>query len=340
MVSFIGNPKLILFLLVSFFCTTHTIVFAQDLLEDAGTEISLGDSANIFSESISIISRSGKIFILTNSNQLMSKGDFVSLALKDGGPVARAVVAKTHDGQAGIKILKVYSLARWSTMRKGLVVNLIKGDDSSLFKKKKNLDDPDNKDSTIESEEDLFNEKAIVDEDLSDFYKDNRYIKPDNIITAGYSQLVFKNQAHPDGDSVSGNQFNFTWAYQFSDNYWVEGLYGRTSIKGFPSQNTQTIVNNFTARLKFTFKAPLYSYLMPYIGVKSVSVSSPAAGELPSTPTAGDEANAEKELDTIDKLQQTQLAIGVTVLRRLVPGWFLKADLGSDIVSIGFGIEF
>jgi len=27
-------------------------------------------------------------------------------------------------------------------------------------------------------------------------------------------------------------------------------------------------------------------------------------------------------------------------MRRLVPGWFIKADLGTDILQLGFAIEF
>ena len=107
---FINKLPLII-ILASFLGFNHHI-HAQDLLNDAGSDITLGDSANQFSETVNIISRSGKIFILSNSNQLLSKGDFITLSIKDGGPIARSVVAKTHEGQAGIKMLKVYSLAR------------------------------------------------------------------------------------------------------------------------------------------------------------------------------------------------------------------------------------
>ncbi len=334
--------KLILFTNVLVFCLGAQAVFAQDLLDDIKAEETQTTSDATFSETINIISRTGKVFILSNDNQLLNKGDFITLILKAGGPVARAVVAKTHNGQSGIKVLKVYSLARWSQLRKGLAIDLIRGDDSFLFVEKKAVAIKNDEKTKIESEEDLFNEKAIVDEaiveeDISGFYKDNRYIKPDNIVTAGYNQLTFKDEVS--SDTIAGNQWNFSWAYQFADNYWVEGLYGRTQLDGFPAQGNQTIVNNFTARLKFTFKAPLYSYLMPYIGVQSIGVSSPDAGVITGT-TADDLQRAALEEKTIDELEKTQLVLGVTVLRRLVPGWFLKLDLGSDILSIGFGIEF
>lgn len=313
-------------------CTAHTFSYAQDLLEDVNSNITLGDTSEMFSETIEIISRSGKIFIITNSNQLLSKGDFVTMALKTGGPVARAVIAKTSDGKAGLKVLKVYSLTRWGKIRKGLVINLLKGDDTALFIKKKPKDELDDSESKIESEEDLFNEKAIIEEDLSSFYQDNRHIKPDNIVTAGYNQFRFTDKVQ--SEVIAENQWNFAWAYQFSDNYWVEGLFGRIQVNNYPVQSSQTLINNFTVRAKYVFKAPLYSYLIPYVGVQTYSVSSPDAGK-------GADANQNRlEEATIDSLNTTRLIVGVTILRRLVPGWFLKADLGTDITSFGFGIEF
>jgi hypothetical protein len=332
--SLINKLSLTLFLILNLGLSTCAL--SQDLLNDAGSDITLGDSANQFSETVNIISRSGKIFILSNSNQLLNKGDFITLSIKDGGPIARSVVAKTHEGQAGIKMLKVYSLTRWNTLRRGVVVNIIKGDDSALFGKKKTEEVTDDG-SKIESEEDLFNDKALLNEDLTDFYSDNRLIKPDNIVTAGYNQLTFTDDFT--GDTIAGNQFNFSWGYQFADNYWAEGLFGRTQIDAYPDDGNQTIVSNFTARLKYTFKAPFYSYVMPYIGFKTVSVSSPDAGVLlEDTAAARDQAN--KENQTIDELEKTNIILGVTVLKRLVPGWFLKVDAGTDIFSLGFGIEF
>lgn len=326
--------KLFLFIFVIY--APHSI--SQDLLNDVESDISLGDTDTIFSETINIISRSGKIFIMSNGNQLLSKGDFITLSVKDDGPVARAVVAKTYDGNAGIKILKVYSLARWAKLRKGLAIDIKRGDDSSLFgsKKKAELDEV-KEDARIVGEEDLFNEKNLIEEDLGDFYKDNRLIKPDNIITGGYNQLSFVDEVTT--DTITGHQFNFSWGYQFSDNYWVEGLFGNTQIDDFPVRSSQTIVNNYTLRFKYTIKAPLYSYVMPYIGVQTIDVSSPDAG-IPENNSSSAQETADKEQQTIDELEKTTPVIGVTVLRRLVPGWFLKLDLGTDIVSVGFGIEF
>ena len=325
--------KLILFSLI-----INTHLYSQDLIEDLNASTTLGDNVSQFSESINIISRSGKIFILSNTNQLLNKGDFITLSLKDAGPVARAVVAKNHDGQSGIKILKVYSLSRWNQLSKGSLVDILKGDDSFLFKPKKQenkevaTDEP-----KIESEADLFSDVAEVETDLNTFYKDSRLIKPDNVVTLGLSQFTFVDEYSE--SEVVGNTFSFTWGYQFSDNYWVEALYGRTLFDGYPDESSQTIVNNFTARLKYTFNAPLYSYFMPYIGFKIVTVSSPNAGVVAGD-TDADQIRAEAETKTINDLKQSTVVAGVTVLKRLVPGWFFKADVGTDIMSLGVGVEF
>ena len=305
---------------------------AQSILDEAS--ISSGDygAGGTFTETIQIISRSGKIFILSNGNQMLNKGDFITLILKGKGPLARSVVAKTHEGKAGIKVLKVYSLARWNQIRKGMNVEIIKGDDSALFKKSSGAEvaiegEPD---ARINNEEDLFNDK-LINEDLSDFYKDNRLIKPDNIVSVGWDQYIYTKTDNGEG---AGNQFNFAWAYQFSDNYWVEGLFGRTQIDDFPRTSTQTVVANFTGRLKYTFKAPFYSYLMPYIGFQTYSVSSPEAGQ------ADTDEESDIELSLVNDMETSDIVLGVTFLRRLVPGWFFKLDVGTDITSIGVAIEF
>jgi hypothetical protein len=44
--------------------------------------------------------------------------------------------------------------------------------------------------------------------------------------------------------------------------------------------------------------------------------------------------------DTADNLKKSGPVFGITVLRRLVPGWFIKGDLGNDIINLGFAIEF
>lgn len=300
-------------------------IYAQNLLDEANINFAAEDSGELFTETIKIISRSGKIFILTNGNQLLNKGDFISLVLKKKGPVARAVVAKVHNQNAGIKILKVYSLDKWKQLRKGLDIQILKGDDTSLFKKKKEVK-TETAEATIDSEEDLFNDKLLgEDGDINDFYKDKRLIKPDNVISVGWAPFAYTDTTT--GDSRSASQFNYAWAYQFSDNYWAEGLYGRIGLANFPANGIETLIHNFTARAKYTFKAPFYSYLLPYIGFQTFVVSSPNV------------ETAEEE-NAVNDLNRAQIVLGVTFLKRIVPGWFVKAELGNDIQSIGVAVEF
>jgi hypothetical protein len=330
---------LILFMLLAN-ATVLNNIYAQDLMDDTDINDVSFTGANKFSELIKVISRSGKIFIITNNNQMLNKGDFITFSLKDSKPIARAVVAKNHNGSTGIKVLKIYSLKRWGMIKKNVGIDIIKGDDSFLFAPKKKVTD-DITDNSINSEEDLYNDKAIdMEEDLSGFYKDSRLIKPDNIVSAGWDRFEFKNDIGDDIQTESHNQFNYTWAYQFSDNIWVEGLYGRVLIDDLPAQGLQTLINNFTVRAKYTFQAPLYSYLMPYVGFQVYNVSSPDAGIIKDNASAEAKATAEKEVALINRLKQNNIVLGVTILKRLVPGWFLKADLGTDILSIGFAIEF
>ena len=73
---------------------------------------------------------------------------------------------------------------------------------------------------------------------------------------------------------------------------------------------------------------------MPYLGFHSYTVSSPDAGKTNNNVTN------EEQLTAIDNLKKSGPVFGMTVMRRLVPGWFIKADVGSDILNVGFAIEF
>ena len=94
------------------------------------------------------------------------------------------------------------------------------------------------------------------------------------------------------------------------------------------------MVNNLVGRLKYNIKGPLYTYFQPYLGFRVQSVSSPDAGN------SADLSISAQEDEAISKLEKSGAVFGVTVLRRLVPGWFVKANVGSDIIDLGFSIEF
>lgn len=332
------NFIIILFLLQINICST----LAQNLVEDA---TSIVTNENVFKETIKIISNSKKIFIISNNNQQLGPGDFLSLALDDK-LAARALVAKLHQGQVGIKILKIYSLKTWGNLKKDLEIQIVKGDDSTFEKSKEPKVEPEaTGDSKIKSEEDLFAKqssskdvaiKSVIetDEDISELDESkNRNIRPDNIagIFAGFFDA---DEVASKGGAVRSNEFGITWAYQFADNFFIEGGYGRVLLDSFPGDGIQTLVNHVMTRLKYNFKGPLYTFILPYVGYQTFIISSPDAGKTTSQ-TVNDE-----ELLAVNNLNRTGVVFGVTILRRLVPGWFVKADLGTDMINAGFAIEF
>lgn len=308
---------------------------AQSLVEDATMNYS-ETNENVFNETIKIISGSKKIFILTNNNQQLGPGDFISLAL-DNQLAARALVGKVHQGQVGIKILKIYSLSQWGKLRRDLEVQVIRGDDSLFGKKTSDPQPADTSISRINSEEDLFSGDVVIDDEVGVFDDNkNRHIKPDNIVAVFGAFLEAEESASkgPEAGKVRTNELGLSWAFQFADNYFIEGLYGRALFDNFPRDGSRTLANHLVARLKYNFKGPLYTFFMPYVGYHSYTVSSPDAGKDTDTITA------DQELKAISDMEKSGPIFGVTVLRRLVPGWFVKADIGSDLVNVGFAIEF
>jgi hypothetical protein len=307
-------------------------VAAQSLVEDANLSTAPVGGENSFNETIKIISASKKIFILTNNNQQLGPGDFISLALSNN-LAARAVVAKTHQGQVGIKILKIYSLAQWGQLRRNQEVQIIKGDDS-YFGKKPEAKADETPIAKIKSEDDLYSGDVVADDDVGIFDENkNRHIKPDNVV-ALTGAFIEASEVESRGGKVRANEYGVSWAYQFADNYFIEGLYGRALINNFPLDGSQTLANHLTARLKYNIKGPLYTFFMPYIGFHSYTVSSPDAGKSASSVTN------DEQLKAVDALKKSGPIAGITILRRLVPGWFVKADIGSDIINLGFAIEF
>ena len=324
--------KISLNLLVPLLFITTYPLWAQSLVDDANLSSSV-EATNTFTETIKIISSSKKIFILSNNNQQLGPGDFVSLAL-DNKLAARALVAKTHQGQVGVKILKIYSLAQWGKLRRNQEVQIVKGDDTGFEKKPVMASGPTDNTSKIKSEDDLYTGDITVEDDLTGFDENkNRHIKPDNIVavTGAFFEAA---ETEDRGGKIRTNEFGISWAYQFADNYFLEGLYGRALIDNFPADGTQTLANHLTARLKYNIKGPLYTFFMPYVGFHTYTISSPDAGK------TDNEIVNRLQLDAVENLKKSGPVFGVTILRRLVPGWFIKADLGSEIINVGFAIEF
>lgn len=316
-------------------------VYAQNVLDDIEEEdrIDTGsteNAPNLVAETIKVISPSKKIFILTNENKTFSKGDFISLLLGNK-LVCRALVAKTTDDQlSGIKIVKIYNVSLWKQMAVGKEVLILKGDDSyysNLEKTPKTPEENAKNTSKVQDEDDLFNSTTLNDDDLSLEETSKRLIKTDNLISAGVGMI---SGLDVDGSSKRYTHINGSWAYQVSDNIWAELGVGTNTITDFPEVGIDTKMINFTGKLKYTFNAPFYSYFMPYVGYQVINVNSPGAG----VDTGDADADLENELRLVDDLKKSTVIFGVTVLKRIVPGWFIRADLGTDILSGGLTLEF
>lgn len=290
-------------------------------------------SLEVFNEKIIKISASKRIFILSNDAHGFSKGDFVSL-LTGQQLVLRALVAKDQEGQSGIKILKIYSVDLWNKLRSGSNVQVIRGDDS-FYKKNPGALASNQSTSKIDSEADLFNDTSLNDDDLSLEDKSKRLIKTDNIVTVTYGQIEGVDNDH---SSTRYAQPGIQWSYQIADNIWGELGYGENVVKDFPSSGLDTKVTNITLRAKYTISAPFNSFVKPYVGYQIIKADSPGAG----FDAKGEETteNLNKEIELVESINKNSIIFGATLLKRLVPGWFAKIDLGTDIMSFGFGLEF
>lgn len=324
------------FLLALFFVFLPSFVLAQSLVDDLGGGSEFGGSfggpaaPEMSSEKIEKISASGRILILSNNAASYGKGDFISLVLDDK-LVNRAIVAKTTNASGGIKIIKIYNPEINKLLRPGMEVKVIRGDDSYFLNRKKETVGEENV-AIIQDEEDLFDESTLLEDDLSLEENTNRKIKNDNIISLFLSQVEGQDAGR---ESKRYTQISGAWSYQVDDNIWGEISYGENTISDFPGDEIDTTFKSMVIKVKYTVEAPFYSYIQPYAGYQIISADSPGAG----TGNIGvDEAENEKRL--VEELEKSGPVFGITLLKRLVPGWFARVDVGSDALNFGFSLEF
>ncbi len=306
----------------------------EDRMETGSTEV----APNLVAETIKVIAPSKKIFILTNDNKSFSKGDFISLLLGNK-LVCRALVAKTNEDQlSGIKIVKIYNVNLWKQLKTEKEVLVLKGDDSyysNLEKTPKQAAEDIKKNLKVQDEDDLFNSTTLNDDDLTLEESSKRLIKTDNLISAGVGLIAGKDI---EGASKRYTQIGASWGYQFSDNIWGELGVATNTINDYPATGIDARLINFTTKFKYTFNAPFYSYIMPYVGYQVVRVDAPGAGV--ESDEVNDPAVLQAELNKVDDLKKSTVIFGATVLKRIVPGWFIRADVGSDIIAGGLTLEF
>jgi hypothetical protein len=320
--------KIAMLLLTGLFTSN---IFGQSVLSD-GERISNNNeliAEPLITEQIYRISQSKRIFVITNKSGQLNQGDFISL-LTASKLVARALVAKNSNNLAGIKILKIYSLRRWSLIREKMTIQILRGDDTYYLNAESKKEGGDK--VKIDDEDDLYNDTKLIEDDVSLDENNKRLLKTDNIISAGVGQIA---ALDIDGSSQSYFHTLGSWAYQFVDNLWVEGTFGFSMLRNFPADGIDTGLSNITVKAKYTFAAPFYSFVKPYVGYQTIQSDSPEAGEGDIT-----QQQAETELALVDDLKKSSVIFGVTVLKRLVPGWFINVNLGNDIISAGLSLEF
>ncbi len=289
-------------------------------------------------------SLSKRIFILTNQENSFAEGDYVSLLLSKK-LVVRGLIAKNIDQGAAFKVTKVYSTELFNAIVPRSKVQVIRGDDSFYrIQKPKGPSEPE---FQIETEDDLFDETTLLDDEEFESPKKGGKLKNDNIISFGfgyvssYNPQNIQNSAESftltGGDEASTIQLNASYSYQVIKDFWIEGMVGVHDLADYPNTGLDTKLWQFTGRLKYAISGPLYTFFLPYIGFQITRADSPSAG---STSTRFNDAVLAQEIISVETIEEQKLVIGVTILRRLVPGWFIKADLGTDILGFGLALEF
>lgn len=307
--------------------------YAQDFADELGSSAEQESSADVIpgllTEKIQRISDNKKFFIITNSSQGFAKGDFISLIYKNK-LTARALVAKDQDTISGIKILKIYSLDNWSKMAQDLEIQILRGDDSYFLNELKRSQEKD-KGKNDGGEQEELTDLTKLEDNLDLEENTNRAIKTDNLLFAYYGFIPGQNA---DGSSASYSMFAGSWGYQLGDNIWGEATLGQTLVPDYPSGGIDTVLTMFSLKFKYTIEAPFYSYLQPYVGYRMITADSPGAGK----DLSGDEQA--RELQLVEDLKKSGIIFGISFLKRLVPGWFMRADVGTDTMAMGFGLEF
>ena len=312
-------------LLFSFFLSFSAL--SQTVLEKlSDEEEAVSPSGALVVEKIEKISQSKRIFVLSNENQAFNMGDFISLLIKDK-PVARAIVAKIKENIAGIKILEIYSQPEFDALTLGKEVQIVRGDDSFYFKTKVEKDVPKG--------EDLFDSANITEDEIKeDDEKKDYLIVNSSIFNIALGSIDSINLA---GQSQRYGQLNAQYSYQFIRNFFVNVLYGQNTVTDFPNFGLDTTLYNITARVKWTAQIFWGLLLQPYAGYQVLIANSPSAGQDSSGTISQPQLNYESAL--INKMEDSKFIFGLSVFIKIVPGWYVQLDLGTDILNAGFSVE-
>ena len=157
--------KIFVLLFLNLLLQSLSLSNAQSVLDD----ISEDEESEVFSADLAVekvIKQSGsrKIFIISNENQSFTKGDFITIIVNNK-LATRAIVAKSVNKQAGIKIIKIYSLNLYNKLVRGREIQVLRGDDSYFRNRKKKSDQT--QEVQISEEDDLYNDTTLLDDDIT-----------------------------------------------------------------------------------------------------------------------------------------------------------------------------
>lgn len=313
--------------------------YAQSVIDELRA-VSKGDlptKNQLFSETITTISTNKRIFIVTNSNNKLLMGDFVSL-VKDNQLILRALVVKTRDDRSGLKLVKIYDQSLWKSLTTGQDTQMLRGDDSyflaqiqkeqeSILDQNKNSENSNvasNASEALSAEEQLI---LGADIKLESTVDKNRKINANHLLyfTVGNYRSLSTN-----GDADTYMHYRVGWGFQVFNNWFSDISYGYTILKKYPEVDIDTALNTVTFKFGYIFQLPIHSFLYAYAGIYNSIANAPGAGEGVS------DAQAELEIQRIRDIEGLGYLGGISFYKRLVPGWTFKLDV--DLKSVGAGI--
>lgn len=293
----------------------------------------------IFPETITTISSNRRIYIVTNSNLKLLMGDFVSFIVDDD-LIARALVVKTRDDRSGLKLVKIYNQAKWTSLTTGMTVNLLRGDDSyylsQLKKERESLvgnstNSPSKTNDSTFTQSDLTADESLIlgsEFNFEDKKSSQRKLDADHLL---YFTVGNLNSLGIDGGTDTYIHYRVGWGFQIFNNWFTDLSYGHSSIKKYPAVDIDTALNTFTLKFGYIFQLPVHSFLYLYAGVYNSVAVSPGAGE-----GGVSESQARLETEMVRDLEGMGYIGGLSFYKRLVPGWTFKID--ADLKNIGAGI--
>ena len=292
------------------------------------SDFSNSSNYDLAKEKVMRVSGTKRILIISNSQDSYAKGDYVTILINKE-PIVRGIIPKQKNNVAAIKITKIYNEEVYSNIFVNQDIEVLRGDDSAYGKAA-----PEESEFKITDAESLFDDTTLLDEDIySEEAQEGGIIKNDNIVSVGLGLVDGFNSS---GKEDTNTQYNASWSFQVEKNIWIEGFVGRHLIRGFPNEEIDTAVNQYIFRAKYSFEGPLYTVFMPYVGYKFATADSPGAGDV--TSVGADAAEREKEL--VSSVEESEPVFGVTFFKRLVPGWFFRADVGTDLMGASLALEF